>query len=107
MTVTRWQYRTVKDPFTGRYLGISTTTAPNGDPITLHTVDEFGDMLTFETAAEADVAINEVMLAVMNLKWQRPNEITPKQIGLELRDMDPEFRLEIRRNRDESIEDDQ
>ena len=102
MTVARWQYSTVKDPFTGRFLGISTTTAPIGDPVTLHTVDDCGDMLTFETAAEAAVAINEVMFALMNLSWQRPSEITPEQIGREVRDMDPEFKLQIRRNLDEN-----
>ena len=105
MTVTRWQYSTVKDPFTGRYLGISTTTASNGDPVTLHTVDDFGDMLTFETTAEADVAINEVMFALMNLNWQRPGEITPEQIGREIRDMDPDFKLQISRDLDANIED--
>ena len=104
MTATRWHYSTVKDPFTGRFLGISTTTAPNGDPVTLHTVDDFGDMLTFETAAEADAAINEVMFALMNLKWQQPSEITPEQIGREVRDMDPDFKLQIKRNMDENTE---
>ena len=83
-----WQYSAVRDPFTGRFLGMATTTTPDkGEPVSLYTVDEDGDMTDFETEAEAMQAIMAVMKALSSIKFNKrsqPKEVKPGSLANEI-----------------------
>ena len=79
--VTVYTFSTVKDPFTGRFLGIATSTTKEGIPATIYTVDEQGNMQDFIDEASALLGIQETMTAAMNFKFSHPDEIDRKQLG--------------------------
>lgn len=79
--VTVYTFSTVKDPFTGRFLGIASSTTKEGIPTTIYTVDEHGNMQDFNDEALALVGIQETMTAAMNFKFSHPDEIDRKQLG--------------------------
>ena len=99
-----WQYSAVRDPLTGRLLGMATTTTPDkGEPVSLYTLDEDGFMTDYETEDEALNAILSVMRALSNIKFNRssqPKESKPGSLANKI-----ERIYELRKPREENGED--
>lgn len=80
MGVTQWDFHAVKDPLTGRFMGMATVHGKK-DMGTIYTVDEYGNLEDYEHEHVAIFMIHEVMRAIMNFRFKHVDEVDRKELG--------------------------
>ena len=85
MTILGYQVSVVKNPMGEGYIGMLVGQHFDGTPLTICTLDEFGEMQEFETPAEAEKTAKLMVFALASLRTKPASEITPKELGKNLR----------------------